>query len=219
MLIINQTPDNWLEITLNRPAKANAITTDMFAGMSAAMSTTKCSGLVIKANGKHFSAGADLKEMAACSLELSSAQKYAKTIEDFFSILKSLDCPIIVYCQGAAFGAGFGICASADIVVADKNSRFACPEIKSNIAPCIIAPIIIKKIGLSRAKKMFITGNSIDTNTAQDLGVVDFVGHNQQPNEIFPNLQSARNIKAMLSNKKFSSVDLAEFMLDSLTVS
>jgi methylglutaconyl-CoA hydratase len=69
-------------------------------------------------------------------------------------------------------GGGAGLVAAADIVVADEGARFAFSEVRLGIAPATIAPYVLRKIGPSRARSLFLTGERFGSARAREIGLV-----------------------------------------------
>lgn len=203
----------WLEVILDRPEKANAINFTMFQQITEKINSldSNCLGIRFKANGKHFCAGADLNEMKQISnLSKNDIELKTRIIEDCLKTLDKTELPIVVECFGYTGGAGIGICAIADIVIAKENSVFACPEIKSGLLPAIIAPYVINKIGMNHAKNMFLTGNIFGIDFGLRSGLVSNVGDSfEKVTENFDGNLS-KKIKAMLKQNDYGYKKLAE---------
>ena len=220
-VVINYTIDEnkCLYLELNRPEKANAITKDMFQLIIDIIKQKEFDALIIQGKGEHFSAGADLKEMA--NLTPQNTLAYTETIENCLASIADLAQPVIAICHGYAAGAGVGICAVSDLIIATKEAKFACPEIKSKIAPAIIAPYVINKIGLNQAKAMFLTGIALNAQEAYAKGFVDIIAESSDVKitDFIPCLATATKIKAMLRNKEFGSNALSDYILSGLKLS
>jgi methylglutaconyl-CoA hydratase len=80
--------------------------------------------------------------------------------------------PVIGRIHGAALGGGVGIAAICDIVVAADSSTFGLTEVKLGILPAVISPYVIRKIGVSAARELFLTGSRFPAARARDLGLV-----------------------------------------------
>jgi methylglutaconyl-CoA hydratase len=74
--------------------------------------------------------------------------------------------------RGAAIGGGAGLVAAADVAVAGEGTRFAFSEVRLGIAPATIAPFVVRKIGLSRARALFLTGERFGTREAREFGLI-----------------------------------------------
>jgi len=79
---------------------------------------------------------------------------------------------VVAKVRGAAIGGGAGLVAASDVVVAEEGTRFAFTEVRLGIAPATIAPFVVRKIGVSRARALFLTGERFDAKQACDIGLV-----------------------------------------------
>ncbi|CAN5313469.1 enoyl-CoA hydratase-related protein [soil metagenome] len=129
--------------------------------------------VVLAGEGRSFCAGADIgymRETAAFSYEenLEDARRLAVM---FWTID---ECPkaLVVRVQGAAMGGGAGLVAAADVAVADSEARFAFSEVRLGIAPATISPFVVRKIGASHARSLFVTGERFDAERAREIGLV-----------------------------------------------
>jgi methylglutaconyl-CoA hydratase len=77
--------------------------------------------------------------------------------------------------HGAAFGGGAGLAAVCDIVVADTEATFGFTEVKLGLIPAVIAPFVLRKIGQSAARELFLTGARFSAARARELGLVHAV--------------------------------------------
>jgi len=80
--------------------------------------------------------------------------------------------PVVAKVHGIAMGGGAGLLAVADVVVADSETRFAFSEIRLGIAPATISPFVVRKIGVSHARSLFLTGERFDAERAREIGLV-----------------------------------------------
>jgi methylglutaconyl-CoA hydratase len=89
-----------------------------------------------------------------------------------FRAVDELPKPVVVKARGAAIGGGAGLVAAADLAVAEEGTRFAFSEVRLGIAPATIAPFVARKIGLSHARALFLTGGRFEAAEARELGLV-----------------------------------------------
>lgn len=166
-----------LRLTLNRPEVRNAFDEDVIAALTAAAAGAAAEAglraLVLAGSGAVFCAGADLawmsKAIAYSEREnLNDAEDLARMLER----LDTLPVPVIGRIQGAALGGGVGLAAVCDIVVAAEDAVFALSEVKLGILPAVIAPYVIRKIGVSAARELFLTGARFSAERARELGLV-----------------------------------------------
>jgi methylglutaconyl-CoA hydratase len=166
-----------LRLTLNRPDVRNAFDDEVIASMTAAVTAVAhdatIRAVVLAGSGKAFCAGADLAWMAkAIAYEhrdnLTDAEDFARMLER----LDSLGLPVIGRVHGAAFGGGVGLAAICDIVVAADDAVFALSEVKLGILPAVISPYVLRKIGVSAARELFVTGSRFSAARAREIGLV-----------------------------------------------
>jgi methylglutaconyl-CoA hydratase len=132
--------------------------------------------LVIRGEGKSFCAGADLnwmKRMKGFSIEENRAD--ARKLADLFAALDNFPALVIARIHGAALGGGTGLAAVADIVFAEKETKFGFTETRLGLAPAIISPYVIRKIGVSYARATFISGHSFSAVAAKEMGLVHHI--------------------------------------------
>jgi len=132
--------------------------------------------MVLDANGKSFSAGADLawmKRMAGYSYEdnLKDANALAKMLK----ALNFLPQTTIAKIQGAAFGGAVGLASCCDIVIASNKASFCLSEVKLGLIPATISPYVVNAIGLKASRRYFQTAERFFADKAMQLGLVDEV--------------------------------------------
>jgi len=165
------------ELTLNRPAVHNAfddsVIEQLITHLESAQNDTQVRALVLRSNGKNFSAGADLgwmKRMATNSHQenLDDAARLATLMQR----LNDLDKPTIALIQGAAYGGAVGLAACCDIVIASEDARFCLSEVKIGLIPAVISPYVVRAIGERQSRRYFITAEPFTAQTAQQFGLV-----------------------------------------------
>ena len=132
--------------------------------------------IILKGNGKTFCAGADLaymKDMAGYSYNqnIADAQKLSK----LFQTIYFCDKAVIVDVHGACIGGANGIIAAADIVIAERETKFAFSEVRLGITPATISPFVVAKIGNTAAKELMLTGRRFTADEAKTFGLVNVV--------------------------------------------
>jgi methylglutaconyl-CoA hydratase len=166
-----------LRVTLNRPDVRNAFDEQLIAALSAlaaeAAQDRTLRAVVLAGTGKTFCAGADIgwmaKSIAYTQREnLSDAEDLARMLER----LDTLPVPVIGRIQGAALGGGVGLAAICDIAIAADSAVFALSEVKLGILPAVVAPYVIRKIGISAARELFLTGSRFGALRAKEIGLV-----------------------------------------------
>jgi methylglutaconyl-CoA hydratase len=165
-------------VTLNNSEKHNAFDdiiinklTSLFKQISA---RDDIHVMVLAAEGKSFSAGADLswmKRMASFSFEenLQDANTLAKMLET----LNFMPQTTIAKIQGATFGGAVGLASCCDIVVASNQASFCLSEVKLGLIPATISPYVVNAIGLKAARRYFQTAERFTAEKAYQVGLVD----------------------------------------------
>jgi len=87
-------------------------------------------------------------------------------------MLNFLPKPTVARINGAAFGGGVGLVACCDIAIASDTARFALSEVKLGLVPAVISPYVVAAIGLRAARRLFLTGETIDAAEAVRIGLV-----------------------------------------------
>lgn len=177
-------PRGVASLVLNRPEVHNAFDDLMIAELIAQLDTLAADNqvkvLVLKSNGKNFSAGADLNWMR------SMAKKdYQQNLDDaagLASLMHKLDTfpkPTLVLVQGAAFGGAVGLVACCDIALAEENASFCLSEVKIGLIPAVISPYVMRALGERQSRRYFLTAERFNATTAETLGLVHQVVSNE----------------------------------------
>lgn len=211
MTILFEKDHDVVRITLNRPDVHNAFNEDMIAELTKTFNDINndqsIKAVVLLANGKSFSAGADLNWMKkAAEFGYQENLSDGKKLSDMLNALYHLK-PLTIACvKGAAMGGGLGLISCADIVIADEKSKFSFSEVKLGLIPATISPFVINAIGPRQAKRYFQTGEMFLAEKAKEIGLVHEISaseENQQ--EILQDLlQAIKNNapQAMRNSKK-----------------
>src|SRR5437899_7237578 len=94
------------------------------------------------------------------------------TLADMLEAIATCPAIVVARVHGAALGGGMGLCAVADVVIAESGARFGFTETRLGILPAVIAPFVIAKIGESHARSLFPGGRRFDAVRAQRIGLV-----------------------------------------------
>ncbi|MBI6910714.1 enoyl-CoA hydratase/isomerase family protein [Pseudomonas palleroniana] len=163
-----------LHITLNRPECRNAMSLEMVDELRTVLAglDSQIRALVITGVGGHFCAGADVKDMLHAGDQLQALNRAFGTL---LQQVEALPQVVIVVLQGAVLGGGFGLACVSDIAIADHQAQFGLPETRLGLLPAQIAPFVVKRIGLTQARRLALTAARFDGVQAERLGVVHFV--------------------------------------------
>jgi methylglutaconyl-CoA hydratase len=137
---------------------------------------TRLHAVVLTGDGPAFSAGADLNMMKA-SAAFTEEQNLndALSMAELFGAINTFPCPVIARVNGAAMGGGLGMVAACDIVIAVETAQLAFSEVRLGIAPAVISPFVVRKIGESQARMLFVTGEVFSAAHAREIGLVHIV--------------------------------------------
>jgi methylglutaconyl-CoA hydratase len=175
-LQVHRDPREVAWLTLDRPDVRNAFNAALIAELAeaaAALAADLPRAVVIAGNGPSFSAGADLAWMrGAKGLSWTDNVADARATSAMFRALDALPCAVIGRVHGHALGGGVGLVAICDIVVAEAGTIFGFTEVRLGIAPAVISPFVVRKIGHSQARALFTTGERFDAARAERIGLV-----------------------------------------------
>lgn len=164
-------------LTINRVSKHNAfdnhLLTEMQTQLDAAINNELVRVIVLKANGKHFCAGADLAWMQSM-VNFSEEDNLKDTMilgNLIYSIHQSPK-PTIAMIHGSAFGGGAGLAAACDIAIAAHSARFCFSEVKLGLVPAVISPYVVEAIGVRAAQMLFMSAETINADRALSLNLV-----------------------------------------------
>lgn len=164
-------------IRLNRPEVHNAFDEQFIAVFSEILDEVNHNDtarvVVLKAEGKSFSAGADLnwmKRMVKFSEE--DNLKDAKLLSDMLDKLNTLKRPTIAEIQGPAFGGGIGLIACCDIAIATQTSSFCFSEVRLGLIPAVISPYVINAIGQRAARRYFLSAEHFTSQQALEINLI-----------------------------------------------
>lgn len=168
MIEVTRDGDLWV-VTLNRPEKANSLTSGMLARLIeiADEAAAQAKVLVLTGSGKVFSAGADLEEARA---GLATSPLW----EELSGKLAALPCLTIAALNGTLAGGAFGMALACDLRIADPAAKFFYPVMTLGFLPQPSDPKrMAALIGSARAKMILMAGQKILAEEALDWGLVD----------------------------------------------
>jgi enoyl-CoA hydratase/carnithine racemase len=173
--LLTERHDAVLLLTLNRPEKRNSLSPPLIqalnTAMDAAANDASTTVVVITGAGPSFCAGLDLRHLL--ELETEGRVAYMASAFALFRNLYEQPQPTIAAVNGAAMAGGFDIAAFCDLRLCAKEAKFAQTEILLGLTQ-IMYPVY-KTIGLSRAKALALTGDSIPADEAHRIGLVHSV--------------------------------------------
>ena len=169
-----------LHITLNRPAKRNALTLEMsqsiVSAVEEAQNANDVGSILFSAHGAVFCAGMDLEEAGDVNEEELLAAH-----EKLFSLGRESLKPIVMALNGAALGGGLGLAAQGHLIYASDVVSFGLPEIRVGLWPFLVYRSLTAAIGPRRVLALSLTGDYFNASHAYAWG---FVHHIVAPLEV-----------------------------------
>ena len=166
-------PDNVAEIVLDNPP-VNIMTQAMMKEINAVLNDLikddNLHLLIFKAEGKHFSAGADVAE--------HTKEKCPEMIPEFMRLffnLNRISCPTIAVVQGMALGGGCELVTFCDMVIASEKAKFGQPEIAVGVFPPVGVVVFPHLVGRNRALELLLSGDIIPAAEAERIGLINKV--------------------------------------------
>jgi enoyl-CoA hydratase/carnithine racemase len=131
--------------------------------------------IVLTGQGKTFSAGAELSEIAHVNVA-SDAEGIARNVKRLLHRIETFKKPIIAAISGPCFGGGMEIALACHIRIADETARFGLPEIKLALMPGGGGTQRLPRlVGFPKSAEMILTGESIDAQEAYRIGLINSV--------------------------------------------
>lgn len=164
-------------LTLNRPEVSNAFDQDVILELTQHLkelaTDPEVRVLLLRGEGKHFSAGADLNWMRRmANFGFDENLKDAQVLAQMMRLLNEFPTPTIACVQGAAFGGAVGLAACCDIVLGTPKTKFCLSEVKLGLVPAVISPYVIAAIGQRQARRYMQTAEVITAEKALSLNLL-----------------------------------------------
>jgi methylglutaconyl-CoA hydratase len=164
-------------ITLNRPEVHNAYDGALIDALSAAVdgftADPRVRLLILRANGRHFQAGADLawlREVAGA--DIADGIAFSRRTTEAMRALNAFPRPTLALVHGGCFGGGVGMVASCDVAIATESASFALTEVRWGVIPAPIVPQLCAAMGVRNLRRYGITGERFDAREARRIGLI-----------------------------------------------
>jgi methylglutaconyl-CoA hydratase len=167
-------------ITLDRPEAMNAFDAELVEKLTTvfadASRDASVRAILLQAEGRAFSAGADLAWMRAMAdapeaVNLDDARRLARLMQTVDVSPK----PTIARVQGAAFGGALGLIACCDVAIASGDAVFCVSEVRLGLVPSVIGPYLVRAVGVRAARRLTVTAERFGAAEALRLGLVHAV--------------------------------------------
>lgn len=175
--------DDWLTISFNHPESRNSLsqqlTDEIRMVLDSISKDNVIRGITFRGEGGVFCSGGDLKSFKSGfqsdNSNLDDVVKLSEATGDFFELINNIPKPVIMLAEGAAMAGGLGMLCAADIVIVTSDCKFALTETTLGIVPAQIAPYIVSRVGLSKARRLMLTASRFTGKEALEYGIADFV--------------------------------------------
>lgn len=213
--ILSSQHEGVLSLTLNRPEKLNAISTEMYVelveGLRAAAADESVRVVLIDASGSHFTAGNDINDFVTSSILDTDTPGF-----QFIYAIHNFPKPMIGVVQGKAVGIGTTMLLHCDAVFAHPDSAFSMPFVSLGLVPEAGSSYLLPQlVGHQRASQILFSGESFSAQEAREMGLVTQVSENakevayefaKKVSEQPPT--AVMNTKALLKSRSHDAVNL-----------
>lgn len=175
--ICSTTEGNVAVVTLNRPARRNALSLELMEELIRCLNeivqSREIRAVILAAAGKVYCSGHDLSEMVGGNIN-----EYGRIFDvctDLMTQIQSIRQPVIAEVQGTATAAGCQLVATCDLAIASEEASFATPGVKIGLFCTTPMVALSRAVGRKRTLEMLLTGTPIDALTAAEWGLVNRV--------------------------------------------
>jgi methylglutaconyl-CoA hydratase len=164
-------------LTLNRPDKRNALSSEMIELLHQAVGQADLDGdtrvVLVRGAGKDFCAGVDLDELLdSADRSIDENEKAALRLGKLFQRMRELPKPVVAVVQGRALAGGAGLATACDLVLASKSAQLGYPEIQRGFVPAMVMALLRGVVGEKVALDLTLTGRVITADEALRLGLL-----------------------------------------------
>jgi methylglutaconyl-CoA hydratase len=167
-------------VTLNRPQVNNAYDGGLIAALAGGLERLAAApGLrlvVLRGNGRHFQAGADLaflRHLSAAPADENLA--FSRATVAAIEALASFPCPTLALVHGGCFGGGVGMVAACDMALASDDAIFSLTEVRWGITPAPVVPVLVAAIGVRALGRYGLTAERFAAAEALRIGLLHAV--------------------------------------------
>jgi methylglutaconyl-CoA hydratase len=167
-------------VRLDRPARRNAFddgtARDLADAFERLAGRSDLRAVVLEAAGPVFCAGGDLEWMRRAA-DYGPAENLADAaaFQRAFDGIDRFPRPVVARVQWPALGGGVGLVAVCDVAVAARSATFSLSEARLGLVPGVVAPFVLRKVGPSHARRLFLTAERFDAEEALRIGLVHHV--------------------------------------------
>ena len=172
-------------LTLNRPAKRNALDNQMVDELRHALRASEGDKqtrvIVLRGAGKDFCAGMDLSALERLSTaSILENREDAAQLGSLFQTIRELQLPVIAAVQGRAVAGGAGLAVACDLVIASRSALFGFTEVAIGFVPAMVMAVARRNLGEKRAFEILATGRMLTSAEAERMGLINSVSDDDQ---------------------------------------
>ncbi len=175
ILLIDRRDPAIVRLTLNRPARRNALNLTLIEAIRDAVRSASddrgCRVILLRGDGPAFCAGLDLQEAAAPD----PSGRSARALCEMYEAICLSPLITIAAARGAAMGGGAGLLAACDLVVAADDLRIGYPEVKRGLVAALVTCLLRRQVSDRKARELILLGRTISAHEAERLGLVSQV--------------------------------------------
>ncbi len=184
-LTLDKDSQGVISLSINRPEIHNAFDDVLIAELIEALDRIEndpdARVLILRSEGKSFSAGADLRWMRRMADYTEAENKAdAMALATLMKKLNTLKIPTIARVQGAAFGGGVGLVACCDMAVGSNKALFCLSEVRLGLIPAVISPYVVAAMGERACRRYFLTAERFTAQDALDVKLLHEVVEEEQ---------------------------------------
>ena len=167
-------------ITLNRPAKRNALNDALVSGLKEALREVESQEAVrvalVTGAGADFCSGADLASLQKISnSSVIENLEDAQSLMELFALIRRVRVPVVAAVRGRALAGGCGLATACDIVLASASARFGYTEVNIGFVPAMVMAILRRNVSEKRAFELIARGSEISAAEAERIGLINRV--------------------------------------------
>ena len=166
-------------VRLNRPATRNAIDDTLIAELTHTVATLnqdpELRVVILSGEGEAFCAGMDLGYLARLA-QFGEEENRAdsRALLELLLAIRESPLPWIAAVNGPAIAGGCGLATACDLILADREkARFGYTETRIGFIPAIVSPLLVERVGMTRARDLLLSGRIVSAGTALELGLIN----------------------------------------------
>ena len=199
-------------LTLNRPAKGNALNKELISALSHALDRAASDDdvrvILLRGEGGDFCAGADLAELErAADLDHRASVAHAMELGDLFIRMRRHPSPIVAAVHGRALAGGCGLVTACDLILARDDAELGYPEVSIGFVPAMVMALLRRRVAEPVAFELVATGARVRADRAREIGMINHVW----PAESFE--EEVATFLEALARKPKSAMELAKGLL------